>query len=568
MATITGTLKAGYQLYMDIANGDTDTVFSYTVTGSTVKNGSSGWKSDRVAGPYQEDVNYSVTYTGSLNVYKVDQLGRQEYTAATLPDTASLPAGAEVVVDGRPVASDGRRLYPTNLSKVALCVIGQSTERSSTYRELLYTTTALSGDGTTASATTSIANNLPIGAVFKGKVTGAVPAGYNTSGFVDMTVTGTWPNGVITYASTGTGAQSTAGTVVISQILTFPELYASKHNAREMVPIYPSLSPDGSYWMPVKDALRDIGYDVDVTNAAIGSMSMAKEAAGQIAAWGATTAYRVARAPSAGGDEGCLGSLIIPGGTNLLMECTAGGDSIYCARSSGQPIRNGNASIYDLDYVYTVPSGSVTGASAPNWASITAKGQTLVDGGITWTCRSVNTTNDLDSSIKGTNTTNTILTEGRYGFDPMGIIRRAFKAAEAKALGYPEKVLYLQNGQSDTSTSATRYTDALVSVGSYFAARGWKVVVGFTVFNPNSNTTVYNGLSTARDNAITALQAAYPSMVFAGPNLYQLLGSTHGSNGLFLQSDNAHVAENVHLQGSTALLCAGHIVDSLLVAIG
>lgn len=110
MATITGTLKAGYQLYMDIANGDTDTVFSYTVTGATVKNGSSGWKSDRVAGPYQEDVNYSVTYNGSLNVYKVDQLGRQEYTAAALPDPASLPAGAEVVVDGDVVLKDSSSL--------------------------------------------------------------------------------------------------------------------------------------------------------------------------------------------------------------------------------------------------------------------------------------------------------------------------------------------------------------------------------------------------------------------------------------------------------------------------
>ena len=493
--------------------------------------------------------------------------GTPSYTAETLPDPATLAPGATVSVNGRTVISDGDKLIPVNLSKLALCVIGQSTERSSTYRELLYTSTALYGDGTTASVTTSIANNLPTGAVFKGKVTGAVPAGYNTSGFVDMTITGTWPNGTITYVSTATGAQTTAGTVTISQILTFPELYTSKHNPREMVPIYPSLSPDGSYWMPVKDALRDLGYEVDVTNAAIGSMSMAKDAAGQIAAWGASTAYRVARSPSAGGDEGCLGSLIIPGGTNLLMECTAGGDSVYCSRSSGQPIRNGNVSIYDLDYVYTVPSGNVTGASAPNWASITAKGQTIVDGGITWTCRSVNTTNDLDGSIKGTNATNTILTEGRYGFDPMGIIRRALKSAEAKALGYPEKVLYLQNGQADSSTSVTRYTDALVAVGSYFAARGWKVVVGFTVFNPNSNTTVYNGLSTARGNAIASLQAAYPGLVFAGPNLYQLLGSTHGSNGLFLQSDNAHVAENIHLQGSTALLCAGHIFDSLRLAI-
>ena len=100
MATQSGTLKAGYQLYIDIANGDSSTVFDYTVTGASVRDNGKAWKSDRIIGPFQEDVSYTVTYTGSPSIYKVQPNGQREYTAATLP--ASLPAGTSVVVDGVP----------------------------------------------------------------------------------------------------------------------------------------------------------------------------------------------------------------------------------------------------------------------------------------------------------------------------------------------------------------------------------------------------------------------------------------------------------------------------------
>ena len=98
MATQSGTLKAGYQLYIDIANGDSSTVFDYTVTGASVRDNCKAWKSDRVIGAFSEDVAFTVTYTGSPVIYKVQPDGQREYTATTLPDPATVGVGTVVAV--------------------------------------------------------------------------------------------------------------------------------------------------------------------------------------------------------------------------------------------------------------------------------------------------------------------------------------------------------------------------------------------------------------------------------------------------------------------------------------
>ena len=109
MPTQTGTLKAGYQLVIDIANGDASATFDYSVSGATVRDNGKAWKSDRVVGPFAEDVNFTVTYTGSPSIYKVQPNGQREYTAETLPDPATLAPGATVVVDGVQIESSGNR---------------------------------------------------------------------------------------------------------------------------------------------------------------------------------------------------------------------------------------------------------------------------------------------------------------------------------------------------------------------------------------------------------------------------------------------------------------------------
>ena len=126
MATQSGTLKAGYQLYIDIQNGDSSTVFDYTATGASVRDNGKAWKSDRVIGPFPEDVSFTVTYTGSPSIYKVQPNGQREYTAETLPDPATLGAWATVVVDGTLNVQSRGEFVPVRADANSLAVIGDS----------------------------------------------------------------------------------------------------------------------------------------------------------------------------------------------------------------------------------------------------------------------------------------------------------------------------------------------------------------------------------------------------------------------------------------------------------
>ena len=114
MATQSGTLKAGYQLYIDIANGDSSTVFDYTVTGASVRDNGKAWKSDRIVGPFQEDVLYTVTYTGSPSIYKVQPNGQREYMSTALPNPSAFDVGTVISVDGNAaIVSGGQIKYAT-----------------------------------------------------------------------------------------------------------------------------------------------------------------------------------------------------------------------------------------------------------------------------------------------------------------------------------------------------------------------------------------------------------------------------------------------------------------------
>ena len=114
MATQSGTLKAGYQLYIDIANGDSSTVFDYTVTGASVRDNGKAWKSDRVIGPFTEDVSFSVTYTGSPSIYKIQPNGQREYMSTALPSPSLFDVGTVISVDGNAaIVSGGQIKYAT-----------------------------------------------------------------------------------------------------------------------------------------------------------------------------------------------------------------------------------------------------------------------------------------------------------------------------------------------------------------------------------------------------------------------------------------------------------------------
>ncbi len=188
-------------------------------------------------------------------------------------------------------------------------------------------------------------------------------------------------------------------------------------------------------------------------------------------------------------------------------------------------------------------------------------GSTITDGGLTWTCRALNVNTGADTAMN-VGAALTVLTEGKYGFDPFGLLTRAHSET-SRVKSTKARVVVLENGQSDAQASSGSqstvqgwYTAALMSMANYFAIRGYTVFIGLTCFQPSSQTYQYDTLAASVAATVTAQATLNPGKVFAGANLYSTLGSVHGSNRLFLQSDNSHVAENVHTQGSTALLAA------------
>jgi hypothetical protein len=124
MPTQAGTLKAGYQLVIDIANGDSSTTFDYSVSGATVRDNGKAWKSDRVIGPFTEDVTYSVTYSGLPEIFITQPNGQREYPAESAPSIDSLNAGDSVVIDGVQHFASGGKLVAVGDAPVKNRIIG------------------------------------------------------------------------------------------------------------------------------------------------------------------------------------------------------------------------------------------------------------------------------------------------------------------------------------------------------------------------------------------------------------------------------------------------------------
>jgi len=151
MATQTGTLKAGNQLVIDSQGASVD--YDVSVTGYAVDFKRIQQKNTLSLGPHKVDCSYSVTVnSGSPSVYKVQPNGQREYTAATLPEPATLVVGATVVVNGRQVISDGFKFNPISISNdSSIAVFGTSIENL---------TASPDGTATLAAGGVNIANTL------------------------------------------------------------------------------------------------------------------------------------------------------------------------------------------------------------------------------------------------------------------------------------------------------------------------------------------------------------------------------------------------------------------------
>lgn len=134
---IFGTIAAGLKLVIFEKYG-ADMSCSVIISGVDSEVKDPDVKSSKVYGPYGFDASYSITINrGSPAIYTENPDGVKEYTASALPDPASLPVGAEVVVDGNLMKN----------TETGLAISAKASRRSSVSVDRLYGVGASFGSG-------------------------------------------------------------------------------------------------------------------------------------------------------------------------------------------------------------------------------------------------------------------------------------------------------------------------------------------------------------------------------------------------------------------------------------
>lgn len=339
-----------------------------------------------------------------------------------------------------------------------------------------------------------------------------------------------------------------------------PQAFRSLRIPGIRYPQFPCLSKQGGAAFAFIDALHDAGYMAHVINSSIGSMSMIRDACGQIQTRANNTAYRQKRAPIGHGDMGYAGDYTVVSGKVFL--CTRG---VLAFASNGNGV-NDTGGANDIDYIRTVGT-NVTAGSEPAGFATAAVGDVVVDGSVEWTCMSASTTFN-----GATYTAGNILTESRSGFDPFGLLHR-LRDELGRVANARHKIVILQNGQSDLSNANLSYQQALENIGGFFLQRGVKCAVGLSMYMANTdNTTAYNNLTTRVNNALNTLRTGSAAGVYydvadviTGANLYSLMGSTGpmAAGGAYFAKDSGQ--DNIHVNAVGAIE-AGRLMAQPIIA--
>lgn len=349
---------------------------------------------------------------------------------------------------------------------------------------------------------------------------------------------------------------------VLSRV-AHPQAFASLRNPAVRYPAWPCLQRYGGFTFALYDTLYDAGHEPNIINGSIGSLSMIRDACGQIQTRANSTAYRQKRNPEGFGDMGYAGDVLVDSGR--VFVCTKGVRAY--AYHAGAQIDMAGAT--DLDYLRIVGS-NLTAASPPAGLATAAVGDVVVDGtapnDVQWTCVSTSTTWN-GYSYGGGN----CLLLNRYGFDPFGLCHRLqYEIGAVREAAH--RIVLLQNGQSDTGNANLTYQNALENIGAFFLGAGIKVAIGLTCYTPTNNTTNYNNLTTRVNNALTTLRAAAGTTyaledVITGANLYTLMGSTGpmATGGAYFAKDSGQ--DNIHMNAPGSIVGGGLMGQFILAGI-
>jgi hypothetical protein len=365
------------------------------------------------------------------------------------------------------------------------------------------------------------------------------------------------------------GQSNERGQAHISGLLTHPQAFTSLRvpYITSYVPGISALQQDtderwkaqGSPLPKMFDELFDKGYWLDMANASVGSISFFTDVVGYPRNRANSANYfRAKRAPLNASDPGCSGTITVQSG--YVFECTTGSEYYSNFRNdSGYVYANAAGDIIPnrVDYIFSPTlAKKSTASSAPDFSGATAIGSTVTDGAVVWT------NIGAQSSFGYTNNTafKPKTMDGR-GFDGYGILRRAINMAQdLKSSGCQRVFIYFCNGQGDAGgTSEANYKLSLEYMTQYCRGLGFEVIIGLSTFTRTGVTAHWDALTSAVNGALVTF-AADPG-VHTGANLYQLMGTVEGENGLVFESDG------VHLTASAQIVAGGHHATALISAL-
>lgn len=359
------------------------------------------------------------------------------------------------------------------------------------------------------------------------------------------------------------GQSTESGRAPVDEMTDFPQAFYSLKNPTinhgmegqaviEKIDSF-SYGPQGGPWMKVYDELLDHGYELHMANVAIGSASWVNHAVGQVEAHATSTdTFRARRSPVHPSDPGISGTIIVEDGK--AFELVTGTQTFTFLNNDGADIYvEGEKLPLELDYIYSPNAGKKTTASTkPDFSTPTAVGDIVVDGDCEWECIS------LDSASIGYYTGTQFKKQTRTfgGYDPLGMLRRcATYAKEMRTRGVSRIFVYVCNGQSDVGKSVTEYQTACTYILKDLRAQGFETILGLSTYAEGDLTTYWDDLSTAVAGTLTSL--ADDTGVHAGANLYQLMGTIDGENGLHYNTDR------VHINAESSIVAGGHHADAV-----
>jgi hypothetical protein len=341
----------------------------------------------------------------------------------------------------------------------------------------------------------------------------------------------------------------------VASITAYPQAYASLRRPEIKTPLGPSVTNQGGPLFKLYDDLYDWGYDAQIINASKGSMSMPKDACGELVARANTFAYRAKRAIEGPGDRGCYGDMIVV--SNRLFQCTTGRASYVMY--NGMTIANETTNVFELDYRRDIGSQASAG-SAPTFSAANV-GDTVTDGTCVWTCLA--TSGGNPSYLGQTYFADLRLNSVRSGFDPYGILHQTLEELQ-RVRDAEFKAVYLGNAQADIARSSADYSSALNNVADFFLSRGIHVFLGLSMFWPGgATTTQYDTLTTGIASTKAFHVGTYPTLIHDGANLYTLMGSTGAmaSGGAYFAKDSGQ--DNLHVNAAGAIVAGGHMANAI-----